>query len=180
MGLWQQVRWKMQLVIKHWVVHKAGSAQDRCRSHGTTRRLERVALFWASWSFACSAEIDWWLQVWGFPLPRMQSRKEVSANGLKTGNSITGADSMVESFAFFLMHVATHMRDCASGRLVVLLPSSPRLIVTQKTTLLGRKKDLAAIETRHFLWNYRRNAGLNWWVEANERYSRCWAVKVKK
>lgn len=100
MGLWQQVRWKMQLVIKHWVVHKAGSAQDRYRSHGTTRRLERVALFWVSWSFACSAEIDWWLQVWGFPLPRMQSRKEVSANGLKTGNSITGADSMVESFAF--------------------------------------------------------------------------------
>lgn len=69
------------------------------------------------------------------------------------------------------MRMATHThtcaRDCDSGQLEVILPSSPQLIVAQKTTLLGRKRLLPQMKCGSS--NVIAGEPLNWVVEANQK-----------
>lgn len=119
----------------NWVGHQTLSCAQRWFStrHFKKHPFEFNFVHWGRRSFARRAETDWWLQLWGFPLPRMQSGKEVLGNGLKTGNSITGVDSMVESFALSRC-TWPHTRLRLAGSPFTFQPSAKSHL---KTTLLG-------------------------------------------
>lgn len=102
---WRRLKWCLEwdvragqenavkLPIKQRVVLKLKNLeQPHARVVGTACGCKTGVYMWcASGWFTCSDRADGWLQLWAFPLPRMQSAQEdVLGKGTKTRNSIKG------------------------------------------------------------------------------------------